>query len=650
MGILILVGCNIPQPTGMMPTTSINPSLDASSTSSSTHSIPMNTSLPPTATGSLTPTSILSTSTPSMVPTAEEISITDTLVQLEGLPIDQFYEASFRFIQLRNPDKLITDGLADQYSVPNDSFSNISDAFQRKTQLLELGILELLHKYDREALSPEQRLSYDIYEWVLDDKVRGHAFMYYDYPVNPLTIWGKQNWLIDFMVSYQPIHDIKDAKDYVARLSKINVWVDQLIESLKFREQAGIIPPRYILQSAIDQVDGHLHRRGVESFHIESIELYSSFKEKLESTEEISDQEKDQLLENARVEIENGFIPAYLALEDYLIKLKSKAGNVSGYHQFPDGQEYYAYIFRQQTGSELTPNQAHDLGISEVTRLQEEMLKVAGETGYPQGITLADLQQQLATDSEVIVGDSLLTEYKRLISEAEQASRSYFDHLPSQDLMIAVEPFGSGIGYYLPPPFDTSSPGRFFTNIDNPIPAHLIPTYIFHETVPGHHLQGALARELDLPMFRKTLELNGYLEGWAVYAEALAWEMGLYEDNPRGNLGRLSLELARAARLVIDTGIHTLGWTRQDAADYYQEATGIPASPEAMDRYVILPGQGCGYTIGMREILDLRRRAEDKLGDEFDIIAFHEVILGSGNLPLQILREVVEEWIITATR
>jgi uncharacterized protein (DUF885 family) len=255
------------------------------------------------------------------------------------------------------------------------------------------------------------------------------------------------------------------------------------------------------------------------------------------------------------------------------------------------------------------------------------------------------LQARLAADSDQLQGEALLAEYKRLIAGAGQATGSYFGLLPGAELVIQPEPFGSGIGYCVPPPLAGSGPGTFYTNPEIAMPAHLIPAYVFHETVPGHHLQGALARELDLPTFRRELELNGYAEGWAVYAEYLAWEMGLYEDNPRANLGRLDFELSRAARLVVDTGIHAKGWTRQEAATYYEEATGRPTGPSAMDRYVILPGQGCGYTVGLLKILELRQQATDRLGDQFDIKAFHDLILGKGPLPLEILEKVVGDWI-----
>jgi uncharacterized protein (DUF885 family) len=613
--------------------------------STSTPVPPTATPAPPNATLPPTPTDIPSTEIPPLQRAPDKSSIADILAQLEALPIDEFFEQSYRQLQLRDPDTLFINGLADEYGVANDRFTNMSDDYVRETQQLESVILDLLRTYDRSALSPDQQLSYDVYEWYLDDLVRGHEFTYYDYPVNSLTIWGKQNWLIDFMVNYQPITSKQDAEDYITRLSQIDTWVGQLLEGLKLREQAEVVPPKYIIQDSRSQVEGHLHMQGPDSFDAEAIELYASFREKLDQVEAISAHEKQILLDAALTEIESTFIPAFLELRDYLVYLETVAGNKSGVYQFPEGQAYYAYILRNQTSVDMSPEQIHELGLSGVARLQAEIQEAAAELGYPQDISMAELDQRLSVHGEDLVGDALLAEYERLIAEAEQATDLYFDLLPGAELVIQPEPFGSGIGYYLPPPLDGSAPGRFYTNLDYPVISHVIPTFIFHETVPGHHLQGALARELDLPTFRRELELNGYLEGWAVYAERLAWEMGLYENDPSGNLGRLLLEHSRAARLVIDTGIHAKGWTRREAAAYYEEATGRPANPSSMDRYVILPGQGCGYTIGLLEILELRQRAMDRLGDEFDIKAFHNVILGNGSMPLEILERVVDDWI-----
>jgi uncharacterized protein (DUF885 family) len=586
------------------------------------------------------------TSTPTFDATRNGSSIADALASLQGLPFDAFLASSYRQLQLRDPDQLFVDGLADEYGLPNDRFTDMSDAYIRETQQLESAILDQLRTYDRDALPADARLSYDVYEWVLDDRVRGHAFTYYDYPVNSLTIWGRQNWLIDFMVSHQPIADRQDAEDYIARLSQIDTWVAQLLEGLKLREQAGVVPPGYLMDEAISQIADHLQMRGPDSFDAEAIELYTSFREKLDQVEGLGPSEREALLGRALTEIRQTFVPAFAELRQYLIYLETVAGDEPAVHRLPDGEAYYAYLLRHETGTDMSPAEVHELGLSEVARIQTEMRAAAAALGYPEDISMAELAEGLAARGDDLAGAALLAEAGRLIAAAEQAAGPFFDLLPDAELVIRREPFGSGIGYYVPPPLDGSGPGVFYTNPDAPIPRHIVPTYVYHETIPGHHLQGALARELDLPTFRRELELNGYAEGWAVYAERLAQEMGLYEDDPLGDLGRLEMELARAARLVIDTGLHARGWSRQQAADYYAEATGRPASPAAMNRYVILPGQGCGYTLGLLEILALRQRAMDRLGDGFDLKAFHNVVLGHGALPLEILAQVVDDWIV----
>jgi uncharacterized protein (DUF885 family) len=572
-------------------------------------------------------------------------SVDDIVAQLKGLPIDEFFEESYKQLQLRDPDTLFINGLADEYGIPNDQFTNMSDSYIRETQELESAILDLLQRYDRSTLSPEQQLSYDIYEWYLDDLVQGHEFMYYDYPVNSLTIWGKQNWLIDFMVNYQPINDQEDAENYIARLSQIDTWVEQLLEQLKLREQAGVIPPTYIIEESISQIEQHVQERDDGTCAVQATLLYTSFRENLEHIDDITDEQKQTLLDSALTEIEETFVPAFIELRDYLVYLEGIAGDAPGAGTLPKGNAYYVYVLHHQTGTDMSPDEIHELGLAEVARIQSEIQVVAANLGYPEDISMADLENRLAANGDYLEGDALLAEYERLITEAEEAMEEFFDLLPSSEFIIQPEPFGSGIGYYLPPPLDGSGPGVFYTTPDYPIMRHLVPSFIFHETVPGHHVQGALARELALPAFRRELDLNGYSEGWAVYAERLAWEMGLYKDNPLGNLGRLQFDLSRAARLVIDTGIHVRGWTREEAASYYEEATGRPASPSSMHRYIILPGQGCGYTIGLLKILELRQRAMDQLGAKFDIKEFHNVILGNGPMPFDILEQVVNDWI-----
>jgi uncharacterized protein (DUF885 family) len=606
---------------------------------------PTATPVPPSATPAPTPTQVPPTETPTPKPTPEQPSSAGIVEGLRGLAFETFLEASYRQLQLRDPEMLVVNGLAEEYGLDNVCFTDLSPAYVRETQQLESAVLDLLRGYERDTLGPEQQRSYDVYEWYLDDRVRGHAFAYYDYPVNLLTIWGVQNWIVDFMVSYQPITDEQDAEDYIARLAQLDEWVAQLLEGLELRKEAGVVPPRYILLASTEQVEGHLGQRPDGSFDVEGIVLYDSFREKLAADDGIGVAEKERLLAAAAAEVKKTFVPAFVALRDYLRQLASEATADAGVWKLPQGEAYYTYLLRNQTGTEMRPEEIHELGRAEVARIQAEVRATAAEMGYPVGISLAELNERLWAEGGFWAGEALRAGYERLIAGAQAASEAFFGLRPEAALVIEPEPFGSGLAYYTAPPLDGSGPGRFYTNLDRSMPRFILPTVTYHETVPGHHFQGALAREMDLPTFRRALVFNAQAEGWALYAEQLAWEMGLYEDDPLGNLGRLQFELIRAARLVIDTGIHAKGWTRGEAAAYYEESTGVQSSPAAMDRYVILPGQGCGYTVGLLKIRALRQRAMDRLGQAFDIKAFHDLILGQGAIPLAILEQVVEEWI-----
>jgi uncharacterized protein (DUF885 family) len=598
----------------------------------------------------LPPSPVPATQQASPLPVATEVpalqtSMADIVAGLEDLPIDTFFEESFRQLQLRDPERLIYDGLADEYGVGNDQFTDMSDAYVRETQKLEATILNLLRTYDRDTLTREQQLSYDIYEWYLDDLVRGHEFRYYNYPVNSMSIWDVQNALIDFMVNYHPVTNRKDAEDYITRLSKLDTWMEQLLEGLRLREEAGVILPRYIIQESRQQVLDHLQTQATGAPNPEEIVLYTSFREKLDPLDVLGAEEKQALLDAALAEVEQTFVPAFQALSDYLAYLETVATDDVGAGKLPHGAAYYTHALRSETSTNLTPDEIHEIGLAEVARIQAEMRAIAAELGYPEDISMIELSRYLWEDSEYFEGTALVAEYERIIAEIDEASAAVFDLRPSTGVTVEQEPFGATVAYYRLPALDGSRPGAFYVNLDYATPHYRMPTLTYHETIPGHHLQVALARELDLPTFRRALVFNAYAEGWALYAERLAWEMGMYEDDPLGNLGRLQYELLRAARLVVDTGIHDRGWTWQEGAAYFEEAMGWSHSQVHMVRYIIMPGQASGYKIGMIKILELRQRAMDALGEQFDLKEFHNVILVQGSMPLEILERVVDDWI-----
>ncbi len=596
----------------------------------------------PTATPILLSTAPIATTTATREATSsgELPGVDDVINSLAGLPIDMLYEESYRQLLLRDPDRLFVNGLAVAYGVPNDRFSDISLPYLEGTARLEAAILEILRTYDRKPLTQDEQLSYDIYTWYLEDRLSGHQYMLYDFPVNSLTIWGKQNWLVDFMVNYQPIENEADMEDYLARLSEIDTWVGQLIDGLEARAQAGVIPPRYILEASIQQVEEHLNMLPNGRAIPEATQLYTSFLEKIAQIESLDTAQKQAWSLKVRDEIEATFIPAYLELREILSDLVPLANDEGGAWTMPDGDAYYAYALQHEASTGLTPDEVHQLGLSELNRIQQELNAAARELGY----TEKEIDQRLTEDSPLLCGSVLQVEFERLIELADQVSRGQFNLYPTASLVIQQEPQGS-LAYYIPPPYYGSGSGHFYVNLEHPTPKYLLPGLVFHETIPGHHLQGALARELDIPTFRKDIEFNAYVEGWALYAERLAWEMGLYDGDPLANLGRLQLEQMRALRLVVDTGVHTMGWTLEEASANVEPLTGSTISQETLTRFFVLPGQASGYTIGMLKILELRQRAMDRLGEDFDLGEFHDVILGNGPMPLEILERVVDEYI-----
>jgi len=642
LSLLLLSGC---QPTDIQEATS------GETDTTRTFQSPRGTTIPtaatveppiPTHTLTILPTFSIATvtATQEATSTVELPGIDAVINSLAGLPIDIFYEESYRQILLRDPDRLFVNGLAAAYAVPNDRFSDISIPYMEDTAYLEAAILEILRTYDRDSLTQDEQLTYDIYTWYLEDRLSGHQFLLYDFPVNSLTIWGKQNWLVDFMVKTQPIENEADVEDYLARLSEIDTWVGQLIAGLQARAQAGIIPPRYILEDSIQQVEEHLDMQPNGRAIPEAAQLYTSFLDKIVQIESLDAAQKQAWSKMVRDEIEATFIPAYLELRDTLFGLIPLANEEGGAWTMPNGAAYYVYSLQHETSTEMTPDEVHQLGLSELNRIQREFDAAISALGY----TADEIEQRLAEDSPLLYGTELQSEFEHLIALADQESRNRFGLYPQAGLVIEQEPQGS-LAYYIPPPYDGSGPGHFFVNLERPTPQYLLPGLVFHETIPGHHLQGALTRELDIPTFRKDIEFNAYVEGWALYAERLAWEMGLYEGDPLANLGRLQFEEMRALRLVVDTGVHAMGWTLEEASAQVEQLTGSPINQDYLTRFFVLPGQASGYTIGMLKILELRQRAMDRLGEAFDLREFHDVILGNGPMPLEILEKVVDDYI-----
>ncbi len=556
---------------------------------------------------------------------------------LDGLEFDAFVEESDRQLLSRNPETVLVLGLSQEYGTPTDRLTDISDEYIRQTQSLEADILYLLQQFDRSELTPDQQLTYDIYSWYLDDKVKGHEFMYDDYPVNP-TVFSVHLDLLQFFTDLRPLTNLQEAQDYIASLTQVETKYSQLIDGLKRREENQVMLPGFL----VGWIIGELNNIATSSAVLTP--YYTAFNSKLSALDNINEADKISLQASAEDAIHTSVIPAYQALVKYFEHLQSMTTNDAGVWKFPNGEAYYAYVLRHYTSTDLTADQIHKLGLQELERIHLEMRSIFDQLGYPQEDSLPELYKRVANDSGVYSGDDIVQGYEDIITNVDQNMGGVFDLRPNIGVIVVGGPTG---GYYISPAVDGSRPGMFYAQNTGSQPRFSMPTLAYHEAIPGHHFQIAIAQQLDLPSFRRGLDLTAYVEGWALYAERLVSELGFYDNDVYGDLGRLQAEAFRAARLVVDTGIHDREWTFNQAVDFMVENTGMPqnAMQGEVSRYISIPGQATAYYIGYTKILEARQRAMDELGDQFDLKEFHNFLLGSGAMPMEILDQVISGYI-----
>jgi len=597
--------------------------------------------LPTTTSSQLQATITIATTTPlaTVAPdaTAPQSSPGELSTGLDGLEFDAFVDTSYRRLLSRDPETVLEFGLAQVYGTPTDQLTDISDAYIHQTQTLESDILSLLQQYDRSTLTIEQQLTYDIYAWYLGDKVKGHEFMYDDYPINP-TVFSVQLDLLQFFTDLRPLTNLQEAQDYIACLGQVETKFDQLIDGLQRREQNQVMLPGFLVGWMI----GDLNGIATSSAHLTP--YYTAFDTKISALTNISEAEKVTLLTAAEDAIDTSVIPAYQALVSYFERLQQVTTNDVGVWKFPNGEAYYTYALSHYTSTDLTADQIHELGLQELERIHSEMRKIFDELGYPQDESLPELYRRVVNDSGAFSGDEIVRGYEDIITNVDQNISSAFDLRPSIGVIVVGGPTG---GYYMPPAVDGSRPGMFYAQDTGVQPKYSMPSLAYHEAIPGHHFQIAIAQQLDLPDFRRGSDFTAYVEGWALYAERLVEELGFYGNDVYGDLGRLQAEAFRAARLVVDTGMHAKRWTFDQAVDFMVKNTGMPenAVQREVSRYICLPGQATAYYIGYTRILEARQRVMNELGDQFDLKEFHNILLGSGAIPLDILDQVISSYI-----
>lgn len=565
-------------------------------------------------------------------PTLEQVA-----AALEGTSFDRFVDASYERYLLRFPQVLTHYGMARQLGVRNDRLDDYSERYLAETRAIESHIYEKLQAFDRVALTPEQQLTYDVCAWYWDDLVRGHEFAYLDYLVTHYYITSRDWSLFDLMTVVHPFSSRHDVEDYISRLEQVDVQFDQLIDGLTARAERGIIAPQIVLAQAVAGLQGLAFARA------QSHPFFTTLSSGIQSITGISASERTSILSEAADIMNTQVLPAYQKLYDKLVELRDIAPEAIGYSQRPNGAAYYDYALRHQNQTDLSVAEIHQLGLTQVARLQTQIQETAAKAGYPEGFPIGAIYSLVSQDGGVLYGDEIVSTYEGILQQAKDNVGNVFEILPKTSVIVVPDPIG---GYYRPS--NGSRPAEFAAPASGAQPYYSMPTLTYHETIPGHHLQIAVAQELNLPLLRSTEVFLGFAEGWALYAERLAWELGWYQDDAYGNLGRLSDEMMRAVRLVVDTGIHTMGWTTNQAVAYFAENTGktMSAARYHIQRYTVWPGQSTSYMLGFLKILELRDRVQQALGDAFDLAAFHTLILENGSLPLDILERLVQDYLL----
>jgi len=565
--------------------------------------------------------------------------------------IDHFYARVFLRTAVRRPMMLSSMRILEPMGLRfhNDDLDDGSVEFQVEEAERMATELETLRSYDREGLSADARISYDVLEWFLADQVAARPFILHDYPVNQLR--GAHQRLPDFMLNTHQVNDLRDGHDYVARLRQFGRYFDQTIAGQETRRSLGIVPPRFVLDASIEQMREQIAEPPGEH------RLIAHLADELEALD-LADDVRAQLVGEAVAALTDVVYPAYERLISACQELLTEATSDDGVWKLPDGAALYSQQLRSYTTTDLTADQIHQLGLEAVAAIEAEM-RVILES---QGIEVHEVgpaMRALAADERFVwpstddARELILDRYRELATEADGAVGTLFNVRPSATVAVERMPEfreeRAPRAYYQPPAFDGTRPGTFYVNLRDPAEhsRYFMRTLVHHEAIPGHHFERALSQERKgVPFFRRVLPFIAYGEGWGLYAEGLAGEAGLLDD-PFDRLGYLASQQFRSVRLVVDTGIHAKRWSRERAIEYALAKTGLLEADVTaeIERYIVMPGQACSYKIGHLKIAELRERARVSLGDRFDLPAFHDVILGNGAVPLTILEDLVDDWI-----
>lgn len=571
------------------------------------------------------------------------------VLQTESEKLAQYFADMFEQDLKRSP---ITQSYLG-YKWDYDKWNDISDAHQDETVAIQKARLDDLRKFDLSQLTEQEKLSIDVAITDIQRRLANDKFRYHTYIMHQFRAY--HTIVPSFLINIHRIKSIDDAEAYVARLNNVKPLFTQVIQQLKKRQELGVFPPKWaydqMIQASHNVISGNPFEESPENSTI-----WDDFTTKVDALG-LTNMETVGLIAEARAAIEESVLPAYRELIDELKIQQKLTPEGDGVWRLPDGETWYKNRLEWFTTTDLNADQVHQIGLENVERIHNAMKAIKQEVGFEGD--LAAFFEFMRTDEQFYYPATdegrarYMEEAKILIDTMEEKVPEYFGLTPKARMQVKrVEAFrekSAGKAFYQSPSKDGSRPGTYYANLYNmkDMPTYQMEALAYHEGIPGHHMQRSIAQELEgIPEFQKYVSFTAYTEGWGLYTEELAKDMGFYE-NPYSDFGRLAMELWRACRLVVDTGIHAKKWSRDQAIDYLIKNTPNPEndSVKAIERYIAMPGQATAYMIGKLKIMELRTKAKESLGDKFDIRGFHDEVLKDGPVPLNILESKINNWI-----
>lgn len=578
-------------------------------------------------------------------------TFTPNEVAAESQKANAFFDRVFDARVDKEPMQQTMLGIKKDY----DKWNDLSEAFAQEKLQTAKNNLDSLKNFNMEALDEQTKISYRLFQNSNQEYIDMFKWRFHDYNLNQMS--GMHSEAPALLINMHTISSRLEADAYIARLNAMGLLFDQVVENLKIREEKNIIPPKFVFPYVVNDCKNVISGEPFEKGKGVN-PLLEDFTTKVNALKDVEEPVKKELIAKASAALLNSVKPAYEKVIAAWIELEKKATADDGAWKWPEGNDFYDAALKQTTTTDLTADQIHEIGLKEVARIHGEMKEIMKKVNFKSD-NLQEFFEFMRADKQFYYPttpegkEAYRVKAVKLIDDMKPELDKLFLTKPKADIEVkAVEAFrekSAGGAFYEDPALDGSRPGRYYINLYNMADqaTYQMEALAYHEGIPGHHMQIAIAQELKgIPKFRMHGGNTAYVEGWALYSEKVPKEIGFYQD-PYSDFGRLAMELFRAARLVVDTGIHRKKWTREQAIQYFKDNTPNPEgdNKKEIERYIVWPSQATGYKIGMIKIVELRDMAKQKLGDKFDIREFHDVVLTSGPVPMNILEEMVNSWI-----